>query len=46
MAIEKENPDNAVAKGTDSTGRLTHEAQPAFKESTVPAVRFWILSVG
>ncbi|KAL2855791.1 major facilitator superfamily domain-containing protein [Aspergillus pseudodeflectus] len=46
MTIEKEGQDNVVAQGTDSTGRLTHEAQPAFKESTVPAVRFWILSVG
>ncbi|KAJ0415446.1 major facilitator superfamily domain-containing protein [Aspergillus carlsbadensis] len=45
MAMEKK-PDSAIAQGTESADHLTHEGQPAFKESSVPAVRFWILSVG
>lgn len=44
--MEKKNPGVAFAPGTDSTAGLKHEAQPGFKESTVPAVRFWILSIG
>ncbi|KAF4464924.1 major facilitator superfamily transporter [Fusarium albosuccineum] len=31
---------------TDSRAGPKHEAQPGFKQSTVPAARFWALSVG
>jgi hypothetical protein len=48
MTMEKKNPDPdaAPALGIDSTTGLNREVQPGFKETTVPAVRFWILSVG
>ncbi|CAL5868750.1 uncharacterized protein PFLUO_LOCUS2977 [Penicillium psychrofluorescens] len=44
--MEKKNPGSVFAPGTDSRAGLKHEAQRAFKETTVPPVRFWILSVG
>ncbi|KAL3442365.1 major facilitator superfamily domain-containing protein [Aspergillus insuetus] len=46
MIMEKKDPDAAPALGIDSTIGLNREVQPEFKETTVPAVRFWILSVG
>jgi hypothetical protein len=46
MTMKKTDPDAAPALGIDSTTGLNHEMQPGFKETTVPAVRFWILSVG
>ncbi|KAF5009912.1 hypothetical protein FDECE_3897 [Fusarium decemcellulare] len=33
-------------RGANSRAGPKHEAQPGFKESTVPAARFWALSVG
>ncbi|KAJ3500674.1 hypothetical protein NM208_g17091 [Fusarium decemcellulare] len=33
-------------EGTNSRAGPKHEAQPGFKESTVPTARFWALSVG
>ncbi|KAF7180675.1 hypothetical protein CNMCM7691_009966 [Aspergillus felis] len=44
--MEKKNSGAAFAPGTDSRAGPKHEAQPEFKETTVPVVRFWILSVG
>ncbi|GIJ90530.1 hypothetical protein Asppvi_009487 [Aspergillus pseudoviridinutans] len=44
--MENKNSGAAFAPGTDSRAAPKHEAQPEFKETTVPAVRFWILSVG
>lgn len=39
--MEKNNPDVASVRANSK-----NEAQPEFKETTVPAVRFWFLSVG
>ncbi|KAJ5190285.1 uncharacterized protein N7498_009270 [Penicillium cinerascens] len=38
--MEKKNPDVAFAPGTDSTAGLKHEAQPGFKETTVPVTNY------
>ncbi|CRG90841.1 putative MFS-type transporter C1399,02 [Talaromyces islandicus] len=44
--MEKNNPASASVPGTNSGAGSKHEAQLGVKQTTVPPVRFWILSVG
>lgn len=46
--MEEKNPGVEFAPDTDTESKVVpkHETHPGFKETTVPPVRFWILSVG
>lgn len=46
ITMEKKPSGAAFAPDTDSTDHQENESHTYFKETTVPVVRFWVLSVG